>query len=283
MRALAEYVMRGRIQALWVAVLAAVTGLLSWLSAAIIALVVLRKGIAEGSYILMWAILPAGTLLYLGETGPLGMMFGTAILAIVLRWTGSWSLMLMVSIAVGVLTGLLLIGLGAGYLAEIAELFEQFIEQLQQQLSEQGEKATLQAPGVIQIAGLLGLMGGVSSVLCLMLARWWQALLYNPEGFGLEFRAIRLSPMLTLGLVVSGIALSSLGVEYRPWGMLFALPLVVASFALVHWGVKHKQVPSHWLFTLYMLWLFFDVVKAGLLLLAVVDSWLDFRSRSRNQ
>lgn len=280
MKALAKYVMRGRIQALLVAVLTAGTLMFSWLSAAVIALVVLRKGAGEGAYILMWAILPAGAILYMGEIGPLGMLLGTACLAMVLRQTNSWPYTLLAAVAVGVLTGLLLMTLGAEYLAILADIFGQIIEQFQQQLSEQGEEVAIQAPTVEQIAGLLALMNAVSAVLCLILARWWQSLLYNPEGFGEEFRALRLTPTITLGLIALGIAVSSLGFEYRAWAMIFATPLVFAAFALLHWAVKQRRVSGHWLFVVYVLWFFADLIKAGLLLLAVADSWMDFRRRN---
>ncbi len=279
MKALAEYVMRGRVQALWVAVLTAGTLMFSWLSAAIIALVVLRRGMVEGSYILIWAILPAGAILFMGEIGPLGMLLGTSVLAAVLRWTMSWSYTLLAAVAVGLVTGLLLMTLGAGYLAAIADIFQQFIEQFQQQLSEQGEQLTMQAPSITQIAGLLAMMNAVSSILCLILARWWQSLLYNPDGFGEEFRALRLASPITLGLMVGGVAVSALGFEYRTWTMIFAIPMVFAAFALIHWGVHKRQMSGQWLFVAYALWFFADLVKAGLVLLAVADSWIDFRHR----
>ncbi len=75
MRAVAEYVMRGRNQALWVSVIGASTLMFSWLSAAVLALVTLRRGPGDGVYILAWAVLPAGFLLAVfGEMGPLGMI-----------------------------------------------------------------------------------------------------------------------------------------------------------------------------------------------------------------
>ena len=168
MKALAEYVMRGRIPALWVAVLTAGTLMFSWLSAAIIALVILRKGKAEGAFILMWAILPAGAILFMGEIGPFGMLIGTSVLAGVLRWTRSWSYTLLAAVMVGLFAGLLLMTLGSGYLANIADIFQNFINQLQQQLPEQEKQVTLQSPSVVQIAGLLAMMNSATSVLCLI-------------------------------------------------------------------------------------------------------------------
>jgi hypothetical protein len=55
MRALAELVMKGRKQAAFVAVIAALLPLLYWVSAAVIALVTLRKGPQDGAGVLVWA------------------------------------------------------------------------------------------------------------------------------------------------------------------------------------------------------------------------------------
>ena len=59
MRGLAEFIMRGRWQALAVAVLGAGSLLFGWLSAAAVALVTLRKGVTDGSWLVLWALLPA--------------------------------------------------------------------------------------------------------------------------------------------------------------------------------------------------------------------------------
>ena len=62
MKGLAEFVMRGRLQALLVIVVSSF--FLSWISAAVLALVTLRKGAESGAWLFMWALLPAGTLVY---------------------------------------------------------------------------------------------------------------------------------------------------------------------------------------------------------------------------
>ena len=54
--------MRGRPQALLVAVLGSASLLFSWVSAAAIALVTLRRGAAEGAFVLLWALLPAAVI-----------------------------------------------------------------------------------------------------------------------------------------------------------------------------------------------------------------------------
>lgn len=53
----------------------------------------------------------------------------------------------------------------------------------------------------------------IVSLLCLMLGRYWQSVLYNPGGFGLEFRALRLSPPLAFGLLAVMFLAPNLGHE----------------------------------------------------------------------
>ena len=124
MRGLAEFVMRGRVQALAVAVIGASTLMFSWVSAAVIALVTLRRGPGAGAYILAWAVLPAGFLLLtFGDSGPLAMLLGTMALALLLRWLASWPLVLMSSTAVGAITGIALLLFGGAFLEQLVGAF----------------------------------------------------------------------------------------------------------------------------------------------------------------
>ncbi len=276
MRGLAEYVMRGRMQALWVAVLGASTLLFSWISAAVIALVTLRRGPVEGAYILAWAVLPSGFLLFtFGDSGPLGMIVGTTALAVILRWLASWQLALLAAMVVGAGTGFALLIFGGAFLEQLAEVFTDFFSRFEDQLPD----GQLQAPGVVTLAGMLGLINAVSCVLCLLLARWWQAALYNPGGFREEFHRMRLSPKLSLLLVLGMLAVSMFGFEYRPWAVLFAVPLSVAGLGFVHARAAHRKLGFGWLSVFYLLWLVLDPVKLIVVGVAVADSWIDFRSR----
>jgi hypothetical protein len=280
MRAFAEYVMRGRSQALWISVIGASSLMFSWVSAAVLALVTLRRGPTEGVYILAWALLPAGFLLAVfGDTGPLGMIVGTTALAGLLRWSGSWQLTLIGASVVGTVTGIGLLLLGVNYLEQLAAVFADLFSQFQAQMPQGEQAVELQAPGVATIAGMLGLMNAVSCVLCLLLARWWQASLYNPGGFSQEFRSIRYSRQLATGLVALMLVVSMYGLEYRPWAVLFAMPLSVAGLAFIHARAAHRKLGVGWLTVFYVLWLLLDPVKLIVIGVAVADSWINFRSR----
>ncbi len=137
----------------------------------------------------------------------------------------------------------------------------------------------LARPDAGQIAGMLGAGTAVSSVLCLLLARYWQAALYNPGGFGQEFRALYYPPVTTAALALAAIALASMGPQYRTWAMICMVPLALAGFALVHARAAWRGQGKGWLIGFYVAWLLLDPVKLLLVFAAVADSWFNFRRR----
>ncbi len=280
MKGLAAFVMRGRFQALMVTVAGAGSLLFCWISAAVLALITLRKGAGSGAWLLAWALLPSGALLYAyGDSGPLALLVGTTILAMVLRATVSLPLAVLACVPVGALTGLGLVVYGGEYLDQVVTVFGQFLGTLEQQLSSGGEPVVLPRPDARQIAGMLGAGTATSSVLCLLLARYWQAALYNPGGFGQEFKALYYPPAQTASLALGAIALVSMGPQYRTWAVICMLPLALTGLALVHARATWRGQGKGWLIGFYVAWLFFDPVKLLVVFVAIVDSWFNFRQR----
>lgn len=281
MKGLAKFVMRGRLQALVVAVAGAGSLLFCWISAAAIALVTLRRGAAQGGWLLLWAVLPAGALmLAFGDSGPLALLLGTGTLALVLRQTVSLPLALLASVPVGLVTGWAVAVFGGPVLEQMLVFFDQFLGSLEQQMAAEGAAAvTLPRPTALQVAGMLGAANAVFSVLCLVLARWWQAALYNPGGFGSEFRALYYPPAVSTLLAVLALGLASLGLEYRSWAAICVVPLTAAGLALLHARVALRGWGSGLLAGFYVAWVLFDLVKIMVVIAAVADSWLGFRQR----
>lgn len=280
MKGLAAFVMRGRFQALMVTVAGAGSLLFCWISAAVLALITLRKGVGAGAGLLAWALLPSGALLYAyGDSGPLTLLVGTTVLAAVLRSTVNLPVAVLASIPVGALTGLGLVVFGGEYLDQVVAVFGEFLGTMEQQLSQGGEQVELARPDARQVAGMMGAGTAVSSVLCLLLARYWQAELYNPGGFGQEFRALYYPPAVTMALALGAIALASMGAEYRTWAMICMWPLALAGLALVHSRVAARGQGKGWLAGFYLAWLIFDPIKLFVVFAAIADSWFNFRQR----
>ena len=280
MKAIAEFAMRGRFQALLLTIAGSGSILFCWISAAVLALVTLRKGVGNGAQLLLWALLPSGVLLYAtGDSGPLALLLGTMLLAVVLRTTVSLPLAVLASLATGAFAGVAMLTLGGHYLEQMVAVFGDFLAQLELQLSQGGETVELARPTAVQIAGMLGAGTAMMSVLCLLLARYWQAELYNPGGFGEEFRQLRYTPGVATALALVAVAISALGAEYRTWAIIGMVPLNFAGLALVHARVRSRGQGSGWLFGFYTAWLILDPVKLMVVFVAIADSWFDFRQR----
>lgn len=282
MRALAEFAMRGRAQAIGVAIIGIILPFFVWVSAAVVGLVALRRSGQDAFVVLGWSVLAAvAIMLWQGDPGPVVALIGIAVAAWVLRWSRSWPLALVTIVVVALLSALVLNTLGSRFVTELAGLLNEFLAKLREQMSPE-QAALIGVMSAVQINGLLGLRNASLITIALLLARWWQAKLYNPGGFREEFHSLRLPVPVTLGLLAAGLLIAQVGNDYRVWAALFALPFVVAGFALMHGLVGIKRWGRGPLIVLYIAWLLaWELVTGVLLLLAVVDSWWDFRGRLR--
>lgn len=188
MRALAEFTMRGRMQATLAVAGSAVVPLLFWLSAAAGSLVLLRRGFGDAFGVLAWAVLPAMFWWYLGDPSILLVLLGTLTLAQILRASTSWSHVLLGSVAVGVVFALVLGHTSSELIGALATEVTKVLTQLRGESQLSGEELDkLQVALVPTLTGVMASSLQVTCLLCLMLARYWQASLYNPGGFGREF------------------------------------------------------------------------------------------------
>jgi len=104
MKAIAEFAMRSQPHAIGVSMTAAVLPLLGWLSMVIVALVCLRQGMAVGSLVMLWTLLPVGaTLYFFGDPSTAIALTGAFLMALLLRQVRSWEPVLVASV---VLSGL---------------------------------------------------------------------------------------------------------------------------------------------------------------------------------
>lgn len=284
MRALADFVMRGRLQATFAVVIAAALPLLFWVSAAAGSLVLLRRGLNDALGIVAWALLPTLLWWHFGEPRPLLVLFGTLVLALVLRASVSWTRVLLASVLLGVLYGVIIDAVFGETVkrnaAELLELMPQMLGEAYQQMSAD-EKARVGNLLTPVLTGLMAALLQLLSLLSLLLGRYWQALLYNPGGFAREFRAVRLPAPIAVALLVGIFLLPGLGIELAMLTPLCSVPLAFAGVALLHGLVAQQRLGRFWLVGLYVsLLLFMQLVYPLLVVLAVVDSLFDFRGRA---
>jgi hypothetical protein len=283
MRVLAEFIMRGRMQATLVVAGAAALPMLFWLSAAAGSLVLLRRGLNDALGILLWAVLPALVWWYFGEPRTLLVVTGTLALALLLRSSASWVRVLLASVLLGVVYAVALGSLFGELIAttadELRQMLPQVLEGVYEQLSD-ADRARLESLLAPVMLGLMAAVLQMVSLLSLLLGRYWQAQLYNPGGFAREFQAVRLSPGMALGLLAVLLIAPNFGAQLAMLTPLCSVPLAFAGLALMHGLVAQKGLGGFWLVGLYVsLLLMMQLVYPFLLVLAVVDSLIDFRGR----
>lgn len=275
MRAFAEFVMRGRMQATLGVAGSIAVPLLFWLGAAGGGLVLLRRGLSDALSILFWALLPALLWWYLGDPSILLIMAGTLVLAQVLRATTSWVWVLLSSVVLGMVFIALLSTVSRGLIESLVDAVRPMIPQLMKDLPAD-QLAAVQKSLKPTLTGLIASSFQAASLLCLVLARYWQAALFNPGGFGQEFRAVRLPPALAIALLAGVLLAPALGVEAAALSPICMVPLLFAGVGLGHGLIALKRLSSFWVIGLYV-----AVLLAGNLicLLAVIDGLFDFRGR----
>jgi len=278
MRSLAEFVLKGRTQAIVVAVIAALLPMLFWLSAAAVSLVTLRKGAAKGSFVIVWALLPAIMWASHGDFSPFIVISGSYILAIVLRSTVSWQRCVQVALVLAITAGFVQQQLNADVLAQVVV----GVQKMMAQSTPIAEGSLLgDSQWLLQAAlGTFDALYFAMMLLSLFLARWWQSVLFNPGGFQQEFHQLRFSPLFALSLAAI-ILIATRGDEgIIRWGPLFMAPLVIAGLALVHGSVAKRNLGRSWLVAIYIsTFVFGPYVITMLVFLAVVDAIVDIRAR----
>ena len=145
------------------------------------------------------------------------------------------------------------------------------------------DEATVDAWMASLSVGALSFVNMVSALFALTFARALQAQAYNPGGFKTEFEAVILPPVFAAGCLVLAVT----GFLVDPWMLRFspvgALPLMFAGMALVH-GLTSMRESKGLIIMFYTALVFFTPYLLLLLaLLAVIDAFVDFRTRARQE
>jgi hypothetical protein len=256
----------------------------------VIALMTLRRGVREGALLGGLATLGVGLLsaLALGSPWP-------ALGTLLVLWLPVWALAallrlsrsLSLTVAAAGLSGAVIViafhALVTDPAAGWLELMTPFREVLVRDgVVEPPAAEALFAAIARWMTGAFAAALVLQWVLGLFLGRWWQALLYNPGGFGQEFRDLRLPRVLGIGGLVL-IALIGLvrGPGLIPDILIVLLPLyLLQGLAVIHQIHGSRRLHPGWLFGLYALLVVF-MPHAELLVacLGLVDIWADFRTR----
>ena len=280
MKALAEFILRGRLQALIVALIGSFFPLIS---TSAVALVSLCKGAKEGTLLFLWVSLALVLLQQFGSENPLLTAVSIVSLGIMVlaaevhRVMASWQWTLLAIVVVAVISAqgfAILMGSSVTSLVATAQ-------DLLNAVKSQGQDT--QASIVLSESMLLGLVAtilAIGSIMSLMLARWWQAGVQNPGGFQKEFHGFSIDAKIAVILIVILVVGQFFSQSAQIWVDIAALPLIIAGIALVHFAVKLFGQGRQWLAFLYV-----GMIMVGkpvtllLVVLGLTDSLIDLRSR----
>jgi hypothetical protein len=290
--------MRGRAAATLVAagfaILAPLVPPTGLLSSAAVGLVTLRLGERQGALLTLSATLAAalpGWMLLGSPMGALGfdlsLWLPMLVLGSVLRRTRS----LPVAIETAMVFGVVLILINVLTMTDPVQDWQPILAPLSEAFRESQVLSDEQRAALVNwlarwMTGILGALFLLQMAVSLFLARWWQALLYNPGGFQAEFHALRLHRWLAyLGAPVFLLMLLGPG-KAADWvryiGLLLVLGYFFQGLAVTHNSIARGGMRTAWLVVLYVLLVI--AMPHVVLVLAVVgytDAWLDLRARWR--
>jgi hypothetical protein len=292
---LADYIMRGRTQAIIVASTLALLSLkfppISVLSSASVALVTLRHGALEGMYILFGAGLATALLGFfvLGN-------YQFAMLYALLLWLPVWVIsiilregrQLSLAVEIAVLIGIL--GVAGFYLyePEPAAMWAGLLEQMVRQTSAPIKDVKGWIENFSHYMTGLFAAGTVFSLLFgLFLGRWWQSLLFNPGGFKQEYLALGTGPKLAAGsAAVLATAFFTEGtLSEIAWNMtilLFALYTVIGT-AVLHVVFAQTRMSRFAVPMFYITLILVPQVLPPVAVVGLIDAWLNIRKKYSNQ
>lgn len=298
MRALASFIMHGRVQAIGsvvsLALLSLIVSPLAIFTTAGVALVTMVHGYREGLFNLLVStvILAVFTGIVLKQP-----LIG---LELALKfWLPAWLLASLVinrqsmSFAIVVAAALAsLLVLGFYFFTDPAAYWYEVIDkQLIPMLKEAGmqiqegpkaEKLWLFMSKIMTgsaIALFLALQ-----TMSLLLARYWQAMLYNPKGFGQEFRQLRFGKVAAnVALLVTIFAITTANEMALNLFFIAIVLMMFQGLAIIHSLVDKCKLNPSLLIGVYVLMLFtLQQGAIALLLVSIIgllDNWLNLRFR----
>lgn len=293
MKALASFIMQSRARAVTATAGFGVGGLvlppLGIVSSAAIALVTLRAGLTQAAVVAVIAAVIMGALAWITGAHPaVGVATGIVqwlpamILAEVLRRTVSWPLMLLTAAGLGCFAILLVqaaVPDTAGMWVEVLKAtLGPLLEQTGMGPAELEETFRQVAP---LMSGMLAAAMILSLVLAIIIARYWQSVLYNPGGFAEEFQQLqlgRLPALVLVGLLAGAwIGQSNLLMEL---GLVLLVVFFIQGIAVIHGLTRRLGMHRFWLVGMYVLLVFaLPHMMMMLAALGAMDSLMDFRTR----
>jgi hypothetical protein len=297
MRALASFIMQGRAQAVGVVTLAAALSLLlplfSMFSAAALALVALRKGYIESLWVFGIALaMTVGIGLFTVASADLGFWFGVLLwlpillIAWTLRASANLATSLELAFGFGCLAVLAIYSISADPAAYWAEWLQALLKPILAGAPPEVDVKAISG-NISKVARYMsGMVVGswvIFLVLILLMARWWQDMLFNPGGFRGEFLTMRmhagLAYVAVAAMLVAAMQDGTVGEIASNLGVQFLLLYTFGGLAVMHGLVSKPGSGSFLMAGLYVMLFFVPYLALPVALVGVSDVWLDWRRR----
>lgn len=280
MHELAKIAMRGPTQAILLASISMLIPMMFWFSAAVVALVTLRKGFQQGAVVFFWTVLPAMVwLLSVQDPGALIVLALSFLMANVLRITTSWQATLVSGALISLILGWISPYIMPGLIEVLMSLADEFFKELAKQSDQEYNGEMQEGFQSLMIAGFASSFYGIAlGSVCM--ARSWQARLFNPGGWQEEFYQIRIQPRL-LFVVLSLIVITpALSLNTAVVVFIAIIMLIFSGIAMIHGLIAKKKMTVQWLIGFYFsVFVLFPTVLILVAIIAVVDSFIDIRSK----
>ena len=287
MKTLGALLIRSRRNAALLAFILVFIPILHWFSVIIMALITLRRGAKEGVLILisMLAAIALLTVILGNSVGIYNAILAMTLvwlLGIILHYTHSWILVLLVTTSLAIFA----ITVIHWYVPDIDQWWQHsMLNYLQQFGADMSINLLQQKQTVIYLSRIAtGIQTDILllfNLTFLLLARYWQGTLYNPGALQAELHAIRMPRWVSLCLLILLLATLlfriPLLIDLLP--VLF-LPFICAGLSLVHFAMLARKINWLWLLFFYILLIFaLPYVCMMLVILALIDSLIDLRQR----
>jgi hypothetical protein len=289
MHAIANYILRGRLQAIgitsFLTIISLLVPALAYLISGLpVTLVTLRRGPLIGIQVVAGSLLLTLGLTYIvGVIPQVALAFSVGVwlpvwcCAVVLRTTRSQGLMALAAAGIGLLFILfmhLVIGDVTAWWKSWLELW------IQSNLSAATGEQYKQIVNVVTplMNAIMAALIMLSIILTTLAGRWWQALLFNPGGFRPEFYALGF-PRVLCYLTVLGVVILFIIGEQQKSILRDALVLVIFLYmfqglSAIHRTVQRRKLSVAWLGIMYCLLILLPQMVLFISCIGMVDSWM---------
>jgi hypothetical protein len=298
---MASFIMAGRFQAVafisLVALLSVFIAPLALFSNAAVALVALRRGTNQAATVMLIASV-LFTVVFFVLSANASLVFASTllqwslmiVLASTLTRSVSWTYTLQIILLI-VVGGLTIFHLsvsdtqtfweGTEFWKASVKPFAMTLAEGQQWTDKETASFLKAIPSWLAVGFLVDLL--VTSIVSLLIARYWQSLLFNKGGFGKEFRELRVGkiPAMAwlLSVILFAVTQSQLIAGISLLGMAVFL---LQGLAVIHGLVNKMQMNNGWLAAMYILLIpIFPnsaVMIVLLVLFGLIDNVTDFRN-----